>query len=145
MTIFTMLVLFEGEGAPMPDAAGFVKSEATGTILAVSNDGLPPDGQIERPEGGARFSTMVFSRDGRFWEAGRVDFPGIASHLTVETIHPGATADRLGGASAGAIAWSVTGGGGRFAGATGIVTGNFTAQPDGRFLDHQLYKLVLPA
>jgi hypothetical protein len=144
MAVFTMLVLFEGEGAPVPDAAGFVRSEARGTILSVSGGALPPEGEVQSPAGEARFSTMVFAQDGRFFEAGRVDFPGIGSHLIVTTRQPGTSNDLPGGASAGSISWTVTGGGGRFEGATGIVTGNFTARADGRFFDHQLFKLILP-
>jgi hypothetical protein len=145
MNVVTMLVHFEGEGKPVGDARGFVQSQANGTILAVTTDGLTQEAQIESPAGHASFNTMVFAQDGRFWEAGRVDFPGIGSHLLVETKHPGASVDLPGGAAAGSISWTIIGGGGRFAGATGIVTGNFTARADGRFFDHHLYKVMLPA
>jgi hypothetical protein len=144
MTIVTMLVHFEGEGTPVPDAKGFVKSQAVGAILAVSNEGLSSEARTECPPGKASFNTLVFAQDGRFWEAGRVDFPGIDSHLIVETKLAGTSVDLPGGAAAGSISWTIIGGGGRFAGATGIVTGNFTARPDGRFFDHHLYKVILP-
>ena len=145
MNILTMLVHFEGEGSPVPDAKGFVRSQASGTFLEVKNEGLSPEARIERVSGQASFNTMVFAQDGRFWEAGRVDFPGIESHLIVETRHAGSSVDLPGGAAAGSISWTIIGGGGRFDGASGIVTGNFTAQPDGRFFDHHLYKIQLPA
>ena len=145
MNILTMLIHFEGEGIPVPDAKGFVKSQATGTILDVKTEGLSPEARIERVSGQASFNTMVFAQDGRFWEAGRVDFPGIGSHLIVETRHPGSSVDLPGGAAAGSISWTIIGGGGRFDGASGIVTGNFTARSDGRFFDYHLYKVLLPA
>jgi hypothetical protein len=145
MNYLTMLVHFEGEGSPVPDAKGFVRSQAVGTILDVKNEGLSAEARIEHIPGRASFSTMVFAQDGRFWEAGRVDFPEISSHLIVETRHPGSSVDLPGGASAGSISWTIIGGGGRFDGATGIVTGNFTARSDGRFFDHHLYKFLLPA
>ncbi|MBR0784797.1 hypothetical protein [Bradyrhizobium iriomotense] len=144
MNILTVLVHFEGEGAPVPDAKGFVRSKATGTILDVKNEGLSPEAKIEHVLGQASFDTMVFAQDGQFWEAGRVDFPGIHSHLIVETRHPGRSIDLAGGAAAGSISWTIIGGGGRFEGASGIVTGNFTARSDGRFFDHHLYKIQLP-
>jgi hypothetical protein len=145
MNILTLLIHFEGEGNPVPDAKGFVRSEATGTILDVNNAGISSEAQIGRIPGQASFSTMVFVQDGRFWEAGRVDFPEIGSHLTVETRYPGSSIDLPGGEAAGSISWTIIGGGGRFDGASGIVTGNFTARSDGRFFDHHLYKIRLPA
>jgi hypothetical protein len=144
MNIVTILVHFEGEGTPVTDAKGFIKSQAKGAILSVTSEGLSPEAQIESLPGDASFNTMVFAQDARFWEAGRVDFSGIDSHLIVETKHPGASVDLPEGAAAGSIAWTIIGGGGRFAGATGIVTGNFTARADGRFFDHHLYKVILP-
>ena len=145
MTIVTLLVHFEGEGSPVPDAKGFVRSQATGTVLDVKSEGLSIEARIEHVPGSASFDTMVFAQDGRFWEAGRVDFPGIGSHLIVETRYPGRSVDLPGGEAAGSISWTIIGGGGRFDGATGIVTGNFTARSDGRFFDHHLYKIRLPA
>jgi len=145
MNIVTLLIHFEGEGNPVPNAKGFVRSQATGMILDVKNEGLSSEATIERVPGQARFSTMVFAQDGRFWEAGRVDFPEIGSDLIVETGHPGSSVDLPGGESAGSISWTIIGGGGRFEGASGIVTGNFTARSDGRFFDHHLYKIRLPA
>ena len=145
MNIVTVLIHFEGEGSPVPDAKGFVRSQATGTILDVKSEGLSPEAKIEHVPGQASFNTMVFAQDGRFWEAGRVDFPDIGSHLIVETRHPGASVDLPGGAAYGSISWTIIGGGGRFDRATGTVTGNFTARSDGRFFDHHLYKIQLPS
>jgi len=62
----------------------------------------------------------------------------------VDTAIPGRVTTTEDGWSSGSISWRITGGSGRFVGATGIATGNFIGDPDGSFTDHQLFKLVLP-
>jgi hypothetical protein len=145
MKTYTMLIFFAGKGEPIGSAAGFVQSRATGQVLAL-DPALRTDaeGTLQVPAGGARFETVVMAQEDRTWESGRVDFPGIDSHLDVDTVVPGRFSVREDGFSTGSISWRVTGGRGRFEGATGIVTGNFVGHPDGTFNDHQLFKLVLP-
>lgn len=141
-----MLIVFVGRGTPIDHATGFVVSEAQGRILSLTAPAEgPAAGGLSAPAGGARMKTVVSNREGRFWEAGRVEFPGIDSWLDVDTPEPGAAQTREDGSSFGSISWRVLGGGGRFEGACGIVTGNFTGDADGGFVDHQLYKLFLPA
>ena len=90
-------------------------------------------------------STRVYNRDGQFFEAGRIVFPDISSHVDVDTPDPARVYPRPDGSSYGAATWRILGGSGRFAGAQGLVTGNFTGDADGGFVDHQLYKIFLPA
>jgi hypothetical protein len=145
MKTYTMLIFFSGKGEPIGHAEGFVSSKARGRIItAASEVELPPQGVLQSEGDEASFDTVVFARDGRFWEAGRVDFPKLKSHLDVRTVNPGVSETRPDGSSFGSISWQVSGGGGFFAGATGVVTGNFTAAADGQFRDHQLYKIFLP-
>lgn len=145
MKILLMLLFFEGEGAPVESAKGFVHSRAKGTFIGALRGSLPEEAVLTVFEGGAAFDTMVYGRGDQFWEAGRVDFPGVASHLLVETEHAGTTQMANDGSSSGSICWKILGGGGRFQDASGNVTGNFTARPDGHFFDHQLYKVMLPS
>ncbi|SCK43283.1 hypothetical protein VAR608DRAFT_4173 [Variovorax sp. HW608] len=146
MKTYTMLIFFSGKGEPIGSAAGFVKSRATGRVLALDPMlRIDVEGSLQAPAGDARFETVVMVQDDRTWESGRVDFPGIDSHLNVDTVVPGRFSVREDGLSTGSISWRVTGGSGHFEGATGIVTGNFVGHPDGTFTDHQLFKLVLPA
>jgi hypothetical protein len=81
---------------------------------------------------------------GRFHESGCIDFPGTNSHLMVTTIEPGTTADAPNGTSTASMVWHVQSGGGRFKGAQGHITGNSAGTADGRFTDHQVYKINLP-
>ena len=141
-----MLIVFKGVGTPDAVAPDFVASEARGTVLEVSGDEVQrPDDLITRAPGQALMSTRVFNRDGRFWEAGRISFPDIDSYLDVASIDAARSYPRADGSSYGAATWRIVAGRGRFAGAEGLVTGNFTGDAAGGFVDHQYYKIFLPA
>jgi hypothetical protein len=145
ITTYTMLVFFSGRGEQLGHASGFVSSRAAGRVIGATFDGdLAEEGNLQVPSPVAHFDTVVMVRDDQTWEAGRVEFPQIGSYLEVETYTPGRVQALPDGSSTGSIAWRVTGGGGKFANASGIVTGNFVGYPDGTFTDHQLFKLVLP-
>jgi len=47
--------------------------------------------------------------------------------------------------SHGVVMWRITGGAGRFAGAQGLITSNFTVTPDGQVTDDHFTRLYLPA
>lgn len=146
MKTFTMLIFFSGRGEPIDNAAGFVTSRASGTIMSLDPElGITGEGLLQVPTLEARFETVVMVRDNQTWESGRVGFPGIDSHLDVDTVSPGRFQTMDDGHSTGSISWRITGGSGHFANATGIATGNFVGYPDGSFTDHQLFKLVLPS
>lgn len=147
MKTFTMLIFFAGKGEMVASSPDFVRSRAEGQVLALdaTSPGSATEASLQQPCKTARFDTVVMAKEGRSWEGGRVDFPDIDSHLDVTTDVPGQFKALENGFSAGSISWRVTGGGGRFAGATGVVTGNFVGHPDGSFTDHQLFKLLLPA
>ena len=144
MRLLSMLVVFAGKGEAIGHADGFVSSAADGIVVPVPDLDLPEDGEMAAPCRSARFETVVFARDGQTIEAGRVIFPEIESFLDVYTPRHGLVVALDDGREAGSITWHVKAGGGRFEGATGIVTGNFTARPDGTFVDHQFFKLRLP-
>jgi hypothetical protein len=145
MKLCTLLIVFRGRGTPDPKAPEFVSSEATGTLIAAGDAHAEPEMRLTADVGRTLMDTRVFNHDGRFFEAGRISFPNIDSHLDVDTPDPGRAYPRPDGSSYGAATWRILGGGGRFAGAHGLVTGNFTADADGNFVDHQLYKIFLPA
>ena len=51
---------------------------------------------------------------------------------------------RDGRGSHGVVMWRITGGDGRFAGAQGLITSNFTVTPDGQVTDDHFTRLYLP-
>jgi hypothetical protein len=144
MRLLTLLVVFAGKGEPLGYAEGFMSSKADGIVIPVPALDLPEDGELSAPCKTARFETVVFGRDRETVEAGRVFFPEIDSFLDVYTPRHGLVVELGDGREAGSITWHVRAGGGLFSAAKGIVTGNFTAKPDGTFVDHQLFKLILP-
>jgi hypothetical protein len=137
-----MLIYFTGKGEPIGHAAGCFLSRADGTVMALES-AVGPGGELQVPTRRAAFETVVMARGEQTFESGRVDFPEIESWLDVDTVIPGRVSTRDDGISTGSISWRVVDGGGRFEGATGIVTGNFIGYADGTFVDHQLFKLVL--
>jgi hypothetical protein len=137
MKPYLMMIVFEGRGATIGSSA-FVESNAAGRIIGV-------EGVFDAPCAHATFRSAVAATPMGLWESGRVSFDEINSHLDFTTALPGESVVREDKSSSGAIAWRITGGSGRFAGASGMVTGNFTGAADDSFVDYQVYKLFLPA
>jgi hypothetical protein len=82
--------------------------------------------------------------DGSFVEDGTITY-GRAGSVTFDTVgrgHVGPAPDGRG--SHGVVMWRVTGGDGRFAGAQGLITSNFTVTPDGQVTDDHFTRLYLP-
>lgn len=146
MKTYTMVIYFTGRGEPVGNAQGVVRSRAVGTVIA-SNDesALDDEGLLQLPTKRAHFDTVVTVIGDTSYETGKVFFPGIDSELTVETAVPGKINFHADGYATGSITWRVVQGTGRFAGATGTVTGNFVGNPDDTFTDHQVFKLILPS
>jgi hypothetical protein len=83
--------------------------------------------------------------DGSFVEDGTITYGGAGS-VTFDTVgrgHVGPAPDGRG--SHGVVMWRITGGSGRFAGAQGLITSNFTVTPDGEVTDDHIARLYLPA
>ncbi|CAN7673136.1 hypothetical protein LJR235_005273 [Pararhizobium sp. LjRoot235] len=144
MRMKTMLIVFSGKGEQIGHAQGFVSSAADGVIIKSDLAGMGQDGQLSDPCGKAHFETVVMARNGRTVEAGRVLFPEIDSYLDVFTPEAGIVLPADEGKEIGSITWHIKEGGGEFDGATGVVTGNFVGYPDGTFVDHQVYRVLLP-
>jgi hypothetical protein len=82
--------------------------------------------------------------DGTFVEAGRIRY-GAAGGVAFRTVGRGTRGSSgTPGRVAGAVIWEVTAADGAFAGATGFITSNFSVEPDGEVIDHQLAQLLLP-
>ena len=141
MKVLTMLVEFRGQGTAVENSPGFSVSEAAGPVKSISLT-QPADVWSEHPAGDVRMKTRVFTSEGRFWESGEIIFPQLGS-LVIDSPAPGTVHQRSDGSSYGSITWRVLSGSGRFEGVQGIVTGNFTGDPKGGFIDHQVYNLLL--
>ena len=140
---------FKGSAGPVPGSDNKLraKTSATGQTL---RSVLKPDGvqaAIE-PAGGdsATFESEVeMVGEGAFLESGTIKY-GSAGKVTFKTVGRGVLGPSpLTGAQRGAVIWEITGGDGRFKGAQGIITSNFTVGSQGEVVDDHFVRLFLPA
>jgi hypothetical protein len=139
---------FRGRGGPEPGSATRRRARTTAPsqVLRVV---LGPDGVAAAVEPAAGESAVLESRverfsDGTFVEDGTITY-GRAGSVSFDTVgrgHVGPAADGRG--SHGVVMWRITGGAGRFAGAQGLITSNFTVTPDGEVTDNHFTRLYLP-
>ena len=116
---------FRGEAEPLADAVGVLKARTRAAGVA------------ETGGGEARFSSIVtMVGDGVFVESGAIDYGG-GSSLSFDTVGQGRIGPAAGGGMAGAVIWKVVEGKGRWAGAAGYITSNFTVSDKGEVLDNQ--------
>jgi hypothetical protein len=110
---------------------------------------LSPMGIDSRVEPIAGESAVLESRverlgDGTFVEDGTIAY-GSAGAVTFVTVGRGTVGPSpVAGWVHGAVVWSVTGGTGGLAGATGLITSNFVASADGDVVDQHVARLYLP-
>ena len=139
---------FRGRGGPVPgsttkrQARTIAPSQAWRAVLG-------PGGVTAAVEPVAGEAAVLESRverdpDGTFVEDGTITY-GAAGSVTFDTVgrgHVGPAPDGRG--SHGVVMWRITGGEGRFAGARGLITSNFTVTPDGLVTDDHVTRLYLP-
>jgi hypothetical protein len=139
---------FRGRGGPI--AGSTTKRQARTTAPSqVLRAILGSDGVSAAMEPVAGESAVLESRverapDGSFVEDGTITY-GRAGSVTFDTVgrgHVGPAPDGRG--SHGVVMWRITGGDGRFAGAQGLITSNFTVTPDGQVTDDHFTRLYLP-
>jgi hypothetical protein len=139
---------FRGRGGPIPGSP--TKRQARTTAPSqVWRAILGPEGVSAVVEPVPGESAVLESRverapDGSFAEDGTITY-GRAGSITFDTVgrgHVGAAPDGRG--SHGVVMWRITGGDGRFAGARGLITSNFTVTPDGQVTDDHVTRLYLP-
>jgi hypothetical protein len=140
---------FRGRGGPVPGSTTKRQARTTApsqTWRAV----LGPDGVSAAVELVAGESAVLESRverspDGSFVEDGTITY-GRAGSISFDTVGRGHVGPAPGGSgSHGVVMWRITGGDGRFAGAQGLITSNFTVTPDGQVTDDHFTRLYLPA
>ena len=140
---------FTGEAGPVPGAPArrqartSAPSQALRTVLAAGD----VESGIEHLAGEtAVLESRVERRaDGSFVEDGTITY-GSAGTVWFVTVGAGTVGPSpISGWQSGAVIWAVTGGDGRFAGARGLITSNFTVSGDGRVVDNHFARLYLPA
>src|SRR5436190_22211697 len=121
---------FRGKGVAVPGTEGKRQARSTASSQTLSTL-LKADGVHARVDGGAGESAVLEARvqrfgDGTFVEEGTITY-GAAGSVTFETAGRGWVGPApVDGWVVGGVVWTITGGAGRFAGARGIITSNFT-------------------
>lgn len=140
---------FKGKGHPVEGVEGKLaaKSTAAGQVLrtALTAKGIQAKAE-SRPGPRATFQSEVQMTGAEtFTETGRISY-GKAGGLTFKTLGQGVIgASGVDGLQRGAVIWEVTEGRGPLAGASGLITSNFTVGSKGELVDNQYVRLFLPA
>jgi hypothetical protein len=139
---------FRGRGAAEPSSTTRRRARTTAPSQ-VLRARIEPAGVRASVEPVAGDSAVLESRverfpDGTFVEDGTITY-GRAGSVTFDTVGRGYVAAAPDGSgSHGVVMWRITGGEGRFAGAQGLITSNFTVSPDGLVTDDHFTRLYLP-
>jgi hypothetical protein len=121
---------FRGRGEDVPGAPGQRRARTSARMDAGETATL--EARVQR------------FGDGTFVEEGRIAY-GAGGAVTFTTLGRGwMTGGPAPGAVHGAVIWTVTGGEGRFAGASGVITSNFAVSASGEVVDHHVARLHLP-
>ena len=139
---------FRGRGGPVPgslnkrQARTSAPSQVLRTVMAAN--GLTASVEAVAGESAVLESRVERSPDGTFVEDGTITY-GRAGSIAFDTVGRGHVGPApVAGWSHGVVMWQITGGEGRFAGAQGLITSNFTVSPDGLVTDDHFTRLYLP-
>ena len=139
---------FKGTAAPLPgsDKKLRAKTSATSQILRslLEADGIQAG--IQSASGGSASleSEVEIVGEGAFVEAGTIQY-GDAGKVAFRTVGRGTLGSSpLAEIQRGAVIWEVTGGEGRFKGAQGLITSNFTVGAQGEVVDDQFARIFVP-
>ena len=139
---------FRGRGGPVPGSTTRREARTTAPSqmwrAVLGPDGVSAAGEPVAGESAVLESRVERSPDGSFVEDGTITY-GRAGSISFDTVgrgHVGPAPDGRG--SHGVVMWRITGGDGRFAGAQGLITSNFTVTPDGLVTDDHFTRLYLP-
>ncbi len=139
---------FRGRGEDVPGAPGRRRARTVAPSQTLSTV-LGAGGVEARASAVAGESAVLEARverfgDGTFVEEGEIVY-GAAGKVTFTTQGRGwVTAGPQPGAVYGAVVWTITGGEGRFAGASGVITSSFAVSAGGEVVDHHVARVYLP-
>jgi hypothetical protein len=139
---------FKGKAQPVAGTEGKLaaKTSASSQILrtAVTAKGVQVKAK-SRPGPRATFESEVqITGEGTFVESGRIGYSK-AGRLTFRTVGQGVLGpSAVDGVQRGAVIWEVSEGAGQFAGATGLITSNFTVGSKGEVVDNHFVRLFIP-
>jgi hypothetical protein len=140
---------FKGSAAPKAGVAGTIKATTAATSCTLSSV-VGPDGLtgmlLPAPGGRASFeSEVTLTGDTSFTEDGTIRFGDSNHSLRFSTVGQGFLGKSPDPAlQHGSVMWRVEGGEGQFAGASGLITSNFTLSVTGEVIDHHFGLIFVP-
>jgi hypothetical protein len=139
---------FTGTAAPVPGATNRLRartSAADQTLRTVLKEDVRASIDRNGPDTATFESEVEIVEEGAFLESGSIAY-GAAGKVTFKTVGRGLLGPSpVAGVQRGAVIWEITGGDGRFRGAQGLITSNFTVGPAGEVTDDQFARLYLPS
>ena len=138
---------FRGEAGAAPDGTRRARSSAPSQSLVTVLGAGGVECRVDELAGERAVLQSRVERfpDGTFVEDGTIAY-GTAGSVMFVTVGRGVVRpSALPGWQHGAVAWTITGGDGRFAGATGLITSNFVVSASGAVVDHHVARLYLPS
>ena len=146
MTQLTFALQFTGTASPTGDGKLHAKTTAPGQTLRASFGSGGIQAGVE-PTGGnaASFESDVeMTGEGAFLESGTITY-GSSGSVRFKTVGHGILGPSpIQDLQRGAVTWEVVSGQGTLAGATGLITSNFTVGAQGQVVDNQFAVLFLP-
>jgi hypothetical protein len=140
---------FRGSAGAVAGSDGkrlWARTAASSQTLRTTLDGAAIRASVEPGPGSASFESEVEMLDGgTFRESGTIIYGG-AGHVRFRTVGRGVLgASGIDGLQRGAVIWEIEGGDGEFAGASGLITSNFSVDAAGEVVDSQFAQLFLRA
>jgi len=148
MRQLSFVLQFQGSAAPVAGSSQTLQAQTTAanqtfrTVLGA--DGI--QATLEALGGGqATFaSRVVVNADSSFDETGTITYGNLGT-IEFKTLGKGYMfPSGIEGLQRGGVLWEVTSGTGQFAGATGVITSNFSVSSEGKVVDNHFAVLYLP-
>jgi hypothetical protein len=136
---------FRGSASPLASGNLSAKTTARGQVLRTAIEAGRVSPSLEEVGGAAASfeSEVQMLGDGAFKEWGSITY-GSAGRVRFSTVGQGVMGTSgIDGLQRGAIIWEVTGGDGAFAGASGLITSNFSVDGTGTVIDNQFAQLFV--
>lgn len=139
---------FKGKAEPVPGSANRLRAKTTAkaqTLRSVIGvDGIHAGIEATGGDSASFESEVEITGEGTFLESGSITY-GTAGKIIFKTAGRGMLGPSpVPGLQRGAVIWEVSGGDGRFRGAQGLITSNFTVGSEGEVTDDHFVRLFLP-
>jgi hypothetical protein len=142
-----VIYVLQFKGSAAPAAEGVLTASTKASSCSISTqlvaDGLRSSLELQSGAEAVFESTVTLTGESTFQESGTIEF-GRGHKVAFSTVgqgHIGPTRDPK--IRHGSVIWRIDGGEGQFAGASGLITSNFTVSDQGEVIDNHFGVLYL--